>query len=537
MPINTRGYIEEYLQIRNKDADVVPLRLNEPQLKLYDALAAQHKAGKPMRAIVLKARQMGFSTLTEAMIFKRTATRKNVHSGIVAHKDDSTNNLFNMSKLFYERLPAPLKPQRKASNARELVFGADDGTGLNSSIKVMTAGGRGIGRSDTFQNLHISELAFWPGDKKLTMLGLLQAVPDRPDTMVVVESTANGFDEFKAMWDRAERGDSDFVPVFCGWWEMDEYRRDAAGLEPTAEEEALRALYGLDDEQLSWRRWCIENNCGGDIELFRQEYPASPAEAFISTGSCIFDKEAVVAQLARVGPPARRVGFAYSVRDEHLYFGGVEDDKRGAVAVYKEPMAGVPYVIGADTAGEGNDSFVAQVLDNTTGEQVAVLRQRFDEDEFSRQVMCLGYWYNTALLAIEANFSTFPIKECTRLGYPRQYTREVTDTYTGRMERRYGFKTTSVTRPVILAGLVAYARDNVAGITDTDTLREMLTFVRNEKGRPEAMQGEHDDCVMALAIAHHARPQQGYIAEAAPVAEEDEYSYERELDSFLSYGG
>ena len=180
MAVNTKKYIEQFLQIRTKSAEVVPLRLNAPQQKLYAALAAQARAGKPLRAIVLKARQMGFSTLTEAMIFKRTATRKNVRSGIVAHDEDATNNLYRMTKLFYERLPEPMQPQRRALNARELVFNDAEGHGLNSSIRVMTAGGKGVGRSETFQNLHLSEVAFWPGDKLGTFTGLMQAVPDKP---------------------------------------------------------------------------------------------------------------------------------------------------------------------------------------------------------------------------------------------------------------------------------------------------------------------------------------------------------------------
>ena len=249
MAVNTKKYLEQYLCIRTKNAEIVPLRLNAPQNKLYRALAAQARAGKPLRAIVLKARQMGFSTLTEALIFKRTATRRAVRSGIVAHRDDSSNNLFNMSKRFYDNLPPALQPQCRASNARELVFdtpggaGRAGGAGLGSSIKVMTAGGPGIGRSETFQNLHLSEYAFWPGDKEATLAGLLNAVPDAPDTMVVIESTANGFDAFKRRWDDAVAGKSGFVPVFCAWWELEEYRRaPEPGFARTAAEEALAGL-------------------------------------------------------------------------------------------------------------------------------------------------------------------------------------------------------------------------------------------------------------------------------------------------------
>ena len=535
--INLRRYIEKELKIRDKDAKVVPLLLNGPQKKLYDALAAQNRAGKPMRAIVLKARQMGFSTLAEAMIFKRTATKKNVRSGIVAHKEESAANLFRMSKMFYEELPDPLKPQLKTSNARELVFDGTKGEGLKSTIRVMTAGGQGIGRSDTFQNLHLSEFAFWPGDKKMTLAGLLQAVPDRRDTMVIIESTANGFDEFKVMWDRAVANESEFVPVFCAWWEQPEYRRKCpAEFEVTEKEARIAETFGLDTEQLCWRRWCIENNCGGDEKLFEQEYPASPEEAFIATGNCVFDKEALVQRLAGLPGPLRTGEFTFLGDGDSFRVTGFEQGPGGGTRIYEEPRPGVPYVIGADTAGDGSDWFVAQVLDNTTGRQVAVLRRQFGEDEFARQVVCLGYYYNTALLGIEANFSTYPIREVERLRYPHQYMRETEDSYTHRLQRRYGFKTTATTRPVAIAGLIQAVRENVDLLCDAVTLREMLVFVRDERGRPQAMEREHDDCVMALAIAQYIRPQQSFLVVKAPKeAQREKAEYESQVERFLSF--
>ena len=208
MAINTRAYLETYLKIRAKDGRLVPLRLNGPQRKLYDALAAQYAAGKPMRAIVLKARQMGFSTLCQALLFKRTATRFHVKSGVVAHTDEAAANLFSMARRMYAHLPAPLRPRCASNSARGFAFDA-----LDSFVRVMTAGGEGVGRSDTFQNLHISEYAFWPGDKEATLLGLLQAVPSAPDTLVVIESTANGVGgAFYREWRRARAGQSAFVP-------------------------------------------------------------------------------------------------------------------------------------------------------------------------------------------------------------------------------------------------------------------------------------------------------------------------------------
>ena len=175
---------------------------------------------------------------------------------------------------------------------------------------------------------------------------------------------------------------------------------------------------GLDHEQLAWRRWAIENNCGGDVELFRQEYPACPEEAFLSTGSCIFDKAALMARLQALEPPMRRVRFEYAEHGGLLTLVGAVDDKAGPVLIYRGPEPGKPYVLGGDTAGDGSDNFTGQVLDNYHGGQVAVLKQPFDEDEYARQMMCLGYFYNTALLGIEANFFHVPHQGMHAAGIP-----------------------------------------------------------------------------------------------------------------------
>ena len=250
MSINTRKYIEEYIKIRNKNGQVVSLKLNTPQIKYYNIIKMLHEQHKPIRIIILKARQMGFSTETEAIIFKNVVTKHNYNAGIVAHKEDSTANLFNMSKRMYEYLPDEIKPTQKKSNAKELVFNNDTGTGLDSKMKCMTAGGKGIGRSDTFNALHLSELAFWQGDKKEILTGLFQAVPSTTnDTMIIIESTANGFEYFKEMWDKAVAGENDFYPLFIGWNELEEYQLPYTGFELTEDEKELQKVYGLTLEQ------------------------------------------------------------------------------------------------------------------------------------------------------------------------------------------------------------------------------------------------------------------------------------------------
>jgi len=520
---NCRDFMK-LLSIRTKEGTIVPFRLNEPQERCYEAIAEQFRNGRPVRVIILKARQEGFSTLTEAIMTWLTSTAENTDALVIAHKEDATANLFRMTKLYYETMPDEIKPMRAASNAQELVFDrpsgapADIGRGLRSRVRCATAGGQGVGRSDTLRGVHMSEFAFWPGKKMETFTGIMQAVPSLPGTIVVIESTANGYDEFQKLWDDSvkawERGERDgFMPLFFPWFEMKSYRKiPEPGFRRTEEEEKLAETFKLDDEQLSWRRWCIKNNCGGDVEIFHQEFPSTPDEAFLSTGRCVFDKTAIVMRRKQAEEiPVERGEFGYDfndLREQGKKFENIHFREGKLLRILKRPEKGVPYVIGADTAGTGSDHFIAQVLDNRSGVQVAVLDMEENEMAFTRQLYCLGKWYNNALIGIETNYSTYPQMEMQRLGYQNFYVRESVDTFTGAVKKSFGYETTSRTRPLMIDKLKTWARESIETIGDYDTLGEMLTFVYNENYRPEADEGSHDDHVMALAIAHMIRGQQ-----------------------------
>lgn len=226
-------------------------------------------------------------------------------------------------------------------------------------------------------------------------------------------------------------------------------------------------------------------------------------------GKTVFDARALQKRLDEVEKPIKTGYFLYDY--DGLKISNIRwvSDKNGYIKIYQVPN--VPevteYCIGGDTAGEGSDFFTGHVLNAKTGEQVAVLKQQFDADMYAKQMYCLGKYYKDALIGIEANFDSFPIMELQRLGYPKQYTREAQDTYTGKTEKRFGFKTTSLTRPTIISKLIEIVREHCNTINDTDTLEELLTIIRNEKGRIEAPEGGHDDMMMGLAIAHHIREQ------------------------------
>lgn len=536
MIINTRKYIEEFLRIKTKDSQIVPFKLNKPQQKLYDLLKRQSEEKKPQRVIILKARQMGFSTLTEAILFKRTATRKNVNSGIIAHKDDATTNLFNMSKLYLNELPEPLKPQTRASNAKEIIFDNKENNGLRSKIKCMTAGGDGVGRSDTFQNLHLSEVSSWNRAKEI-LDGLLQSVPNKPDTLIIIESTAKGYDYFKELWDKSCAGENDFEPLFCAWWELDEYRMPAGDITLTEEEIELKKLYNLDNEQIAWRRWCIRNNCGGDLNTFKQEYPACPEEAFLASGECVFDKDIVTKQIERnrqliscwkIGEfdyiktitPVKNEKGEVVATEKHITNIRFIEKENGLITIHEEPsvrknevdeiIAKRQYSIGGDTAGLGFDYYSAKVVANDNLQSVATLhKQRIDEDKYADQLYCLGWFYHWALIGIETNYSYVPTRELVELNYPNLYQRERLDTTYQEVQKVLGFETNKTTKQIILQRLVAAVRDNPSTECDIKTLREMLTFVRKENGKQEAQEGYHDDLVMAKAIANFISVQQG----------------------------
>nr|DAR49000.1 MAG TPA: Terminase large subunit [Caudoviricetes sp.] len=550
--ISAHEYIERFLKIKTKRGTLEPLKLNPAQEKYYAAIKQDFQAGKPMRYIILKARQMGFSTLTEAFLFYLTANQFYTGSLIIAHITESTNNLYGMFKTFLDNIPVQIRPMTRNQNAREITFENPtldpieklQNPGLGSYIKVSTAGSDGVGRGSTIRNVHISEYAFWPANtKKEVLTGILQAVPNEPKTFVAIESTANGFDHFKELWDQAVAGESGFTPLFFAWYELPEYTIPYDGFELTEEEKQLQSAYNLTLDQLTWRRWCIKTNCSGDVDLFRQEYPSCPEEAFLMTGRPVFDNEKVMARIRELTDhkPERIGRFEYKtyinprfgelIDDSSIKF---VDDPRGEIVIYQSPIPLCPYVLGGDTAGDGSDYFTGHILDNTTGAQVARYReQKTDEGLYTAQMYCLGKWYNTALIGLEVNFSTYPVKELQRLRYPRQYVRESVDKITKDYADKYGFNTNSATRPVIVANLVTIMRESPELVNDLDTLREMLVFVKNDKGRPEAAEGEHDDLIMGLAIAHQIRPQQK-MAYERPKEEKERRS--GSYDSFLNFG-
>ena len=269
-------YAGECLKIRAKSGKIVPLGLNRAQRYVHERLEEQRSKTGRVRALLLKARQQGFSTYIGARFYWRASLNRGVRVFILTHEQDATDNLFEMVGRYHEH--TPLKPSTGASSAKELLFDR-----LDSGYSVGTAGSKAVGRSKTVQLFHGSEVAFWP-NAATHFAGVVQAIPDLPDTEVVLESTANGVGgEFHERWQQAEAGLGDYIAIFVPWFWSDEYQREVpAGFVLDDEEQEYADAHGLTREQMAWRRAKLAEL--KDPMLFKQEYPATAAEAFQTTG-------------------------------------------------------------------------------------------------------------------------------------------------------------------------------------------------------------------------------------------------------------
>jgi hypothetical protein len=485
-------YSKSALKIRTKEGQVAALDLNPAQRILHEAVSKQLQTEQKIRVIILKARQQGLSTYTGGYLYFSVSQRPAQKAMVITHHADSTRALFDMTKRFHDHCPEILKPHTKYSSRREISFDV-----LDSSYVVATAGGDSIGRGETLTHVHASELAFWPKTAaQENWNGLVQAVPNTKGTAIFVESTANGVSGiFYDLWKGAVEGTNGFVPVFIPWFADPTYREAVPdNFEQTPDEQELAERYELDNEQLMFRRRKIAQN---GIDLFRQEYPAEPEEAFLTTGRPVFNPE----QLAQYLDETRDVEERLALETDEWV-----NHARGELTTYRKHDEGEQYVIGADVAMgiRGGDWSVAQVLDSKK-RQVATWRGHVHPDYFAEVLYELGSFYNEAFVIVENN--SHGILTCTRLGkdmaYPNFYTEVQHDKLTDRETVKLGFTTTAKTKPLVIDQLRASVREGELELNDKTTIREMMTYIVTESGAMQAENGCYDDCVMSLALANY----------------------------------
>lgn len=527
---NPEYLIEIFFVVVNKDSETIPFFLNDVQklfIKDLNQAIADYRAGKRnhLKFLIVKGRQQGFTAVVSAYQLANNLVRRNFSGYTLADNADNSATIFeDKAKFTYENIPSKLKPKEKTNNKKELHF-----LKLNSKWRVATAGNKDTGRSKTIRFFHGSEVAFWPNIEN-TLTGLGEALTK--DAITILETTVNGYNYYKRLCDEAKNGENNYELKFYQWFLTKEYRLDFESLDREAqfkydvlnkkdwvftECKWLLEFHKLDWNQLYW----YYNKWRDRKEFVKQEYPNTIDQAFLASGRNVFDKEILIkhkeylVKQYQENPPLRGF-FTFKwnnpdakdyILDDTIKF---QPNPNGYISIYEDIKPNYPYVLGGDTKGEGKDKFSATIINNVTGKRCSVLHANLDADIYTHQVYCMGRYFNTALIGIEINFNTYPVDELQRLKYFKQYIREKPNTYTGELEKRYGWKTDVNTREPMIAKEISLIRDNIDLFTHIAMLDECLTFVYDKTNRPDAESGSHDDILFSDMICNEIRNQQSF---------------------------
>ena len=467
---NALGWTKELLYIRNRLGQLVALAPNDAQRKYAD------ESWKKRKNIILKARQMGISTWIAGQFLLRTITHPGTVTVQVAHTQEAAEQIFHIVHRFMANLPETLREGALKSarvSARRVVIPE-----LDSEYLVETAGDRNAGRGMTITQLHCTELARWPGDPEETLCGLMATLS--PAGTLVMESTPNGaWGCFWKEWQNAKKTNT--VQHFFPWWMEPAYKGEPAAAETLNERECLlMEKHHLSLEQIGYRRQILENF----RMLARQEYAEDSDECFFASGSCYFDAETIDRRLPELPEPYER-------------------RKRGNVHIWFPPLPGKNYLVAVDPAGGGTagDYTAMQVVEMEEAWQCAELQAYLSPSEAAQEAAKLAREYNGAMVAVERNSMGLTVLTC--LENNQQYKNLWRD-----KDSMDGFRTTTSSRDRILSRLYSFLDEERHKLRSERLLRECRSFVRLENGRAEAKAGEHDDLVLAMAIALEARNQQ-----------------------------
>ena len=576
------AFSEEFLKVLNRPetsnkgrvGDTVTLKLNKIQEDFYRRIVKAREEGRPGRFIVLKARRMGLSTVTQAFMFHQCLTKMNRRAFVTAVDRITTNNIFMMAKKMYDNLPngtstddpgkvhkaesskeaadlhnnkpLDLRPELRRNNDNELwmTHPLDETAGLNSRFEVSVADAVHSTRGFEIHYFHGSEIAFW-GDPATFMLGLMQTLSDDPETLVVLESTANGaggyfYKEFWKAWNKEDsKGnpiDSEWEAIFYPWHAMPNYIREIpdgvtfSDLIGRFDDELLSMIqaYDLHPEQAYWAYRTWMDKCQGNWDLFKQEYPGKPEEAFAFSASRVFEepdlaavehgfvkKPRFVGDIVDVSgqeDSSSRIGLASFMSPELSGHGSAKSD---SLWVWEWPEDGVKYVVAVDPAsGRSTGDWTAiQVVRADTREQVAEYQGKTEALQTSEKAVLLCRHYNDALLSWEIN----GVGHAVSLGimqteYWNLYQREQVESVN--FEARFGWATTIATKPIMVHVGIDIIRSRMPVIRSQRLVKEMRMFMELTKRsagsvalvsgdemykrvKVGAPPGEHDDLVMA----------------------------------------
>lgn len=478
------------------------------QRLLIAEIERQYNAGLPVRIIVLKARQLGLSTITAGVEFLTSMLWENRNGLVITHENETTRNLFNKVKLYWDTWPfKELYGDPKHSTQNRMVW--QNG----SMIRTATAKNLGAGVGTTVQFLHTSECSRYP-DPETLMGGLRQGLPRRHGTFEIVESTANGVgDWFNHEWNRAIEGESSYVPLFFPWFKHYEYQMPTGLRSPNDlddEERRLKAL-GATYEAIEWRRHIIPDQLHYDEDLFRQEYPATAEEAFMTTGNNIFDLHHLRQSYIPPGtelPDGTHVvaatGDLYTPDGRNPQWRPSPD---GRLTVYKKPSKRVDqklYMVGIDpTKTSTGDPACIQVFNRATHEQVAVWHGYKVANELARIAYKIARWYHDAEVIIDVGGGGQAVVALfIEWGYPYMWEHRQADKPKKTNNNWKGFLANHDRKVWAIESVKYQLAQGLITIHDPVTFNQMQNFITLgswEMGPADPR--DHDDAVMAFTLA------------------------------------
>lgn len=483
---------ETFCKVVNKQGKKVKFILNPQQKELVSNLEKYN--------IVLKSRQLGITTVSCCLSLYYAITRPSSHCLLVSYSADSASTIFDKLKQMYEDLPSVIKPVELANNRSALKFSN------GSKITVCTMGSKELARGASLTFVHISEVAFCKEEQvNKQLLAIEQAL--LPNGKIILESTANGMNSFYELWNKAENKQSLYKPFFFNWIDdkkmfAQEYKDfakrykalngSALAEDELTEDEHLYFDMGATLEQLMWRRLKINNS---SAETFKQEYPSTPLEAFITTGNNVFNTEKVTREyLARANnkPLSNIERIPSSLK---LYV-------KNYFSVWEQPQRGEKYYIGVDASeGLGQDYTVIDVY-NSDALQVAQFRtNNLQPYKIADVLNDIGLWYNKALLIIEKASGGHIILDRMRNTHKYLNIYKHTDyDQRGKKIKKIGWVTSAKTKPIMIQDFVEMWEKNEMFINSPATLNEMKTYLYSN-GTANGERGCHDDCVIATALA------------------------------------
>ena len=476
--LNKQWRMNNLYKIKTKHKTLEVFKQNQAQQNFV--------ARKTNKNMILKARQLGFTTECLIDFFDDTINHQNTVTAIIAHKQDKVVKMFEMVKRAYDNMPDTVeingitynvKPKSSLENRNEIYFPA-----LDSKIYVTMDT-----RSETVNNLHISEAHFIRNAEEM-LAGTLESVPK--DGRINLESTGNGVaGKFYEEWEDPE---SEYTKHFYNWMWEDEYRTETnKSIEQMLDEYRILSLkfgtipdiykqFDLTKEQFAWYIDKVKRH----KQLVVQEYPTTALEAFLATGRNVFHMSDI--QWHPMLPPIER--------------------KYGDLLMWEKPLKDFRYVIGVDASeGRGGDNAVISVLNAYTGEQVAEFANNYTPpNKLAQLAIEVGHYYNNALIVPESNNHGHAVIQVLRPGYWNLYRRETIDRNTGEKTEIVGWNTTGMSKPLLVDNLEEAVREHNIIIHSEDLLKELKIFVQTDESGKQGYGAEgsgKDDRVIAVGLA------------------------------------